>query len=72
MIRALARLRRAMHMHFLRSRQAQLHQGIRTLVDCIQHDQLLIADMRRELLLIDARIDTASQSHAAALPKGGV
>lgn len=64
MIRALphllARLRRALRLHFLRSRRAQLQQGIDTLVDCIAHDQLLIADMRRELDVVDSRMASAT------------
>lgn len=53
----LARVHRALAVHYLRSRQRQLHGAIRTLVDCITHDQALIADLRRELQVIDARLD---------------
>jgi len=57
----LARLRRAMHLHFLRSRRAQLQQGIDSLQQCITHDQLLIAHMRSELAVVDSRFASATE-----------
>lgn len=68
MIRALPhlyqRLRRAMHMHFLRGRRAQLAEGVSTLQRCIDDDKTMLAHMQRELLVVDARLRDA-QGHTA-------
>lgn len=55
----LHRMRRAWQMHWLRGRRAQLLQGITTLEACIAHDQALVAHMRNELRVIDARCRAA-------------
>jgi hypothetical protein len=64
-MRALALLHRARHawrVRWLRSRRAQLLQGIETLDKCIWHDQALVQHMQRELLVIDSRLARQAQS----------
>lgn len=57
----LQRLRRALWLQHLRGRQTQLLRAVSTLEQCIQHDQALIADLRRELQVIEARLASATQ-----------
>ena len=55
----LQRLRRRMHLHFLRGRQCQLQQAIDTLEACIAGDQALVGQLRIEHRLITVRLDAA-------------
>lgn len=53
----LQRLRRRMALHFLRGRQHQLQQTIRTLETCIAGDQALLGQLRIEHRLITVSLD---------------
>lgn len=68
----IARIRAALRLHFLRGRRAQLQQGIDTLEACIRDDQALVAHMRRELRVIDARMAAAQPDTArtSGMPAG--
>ena len=64
----IARIRAALHAHYLRGRRAQLQQGIDTIEACIRDDQAMVAHMRSELRVIDARM--ADAGHAAPTTAG--
>ena len=68
----LQRLRRRMQLHFLRGRQQQLQQGIRTLEACIAGDQALLGQLRIEHRLITVRLDDTllGPQRRATLPRG--